>query len=62
MLQSNVKYPLLVEPILIGVSSDEELVGKDANLKYVDDDITNAQKFLELESDRYLCNTIVQET
>jgi hypothetical protein len=44
------------------MSSDEELLGKISNLKYMDHDITDAQKFPELERDQYLCTTTVQET
>jgi hypothetical protein len=42
---SNGKYPVSVAPVPTGVSSDEDMLGKISNLKFMDHDITDAHKF-----------------
>jgi hypothetical protein len=58
----NAKYPLPITPVLNDVSSDEDMLGKVANLKFMDHDITDTHKFPELVKDQYLCTKIVPGT
>jgi hypothetical protein len=51
----NAKYPLPIAPVPKGVRKDEDMLGKVANLKFMDHDITDTQKFPELAKDQYLC-------
>jgi hypothetical protein len=44
----NAKYPLPIAPVPNEVSSDEDMLGKVANLKFMDHDIIDSQKFPEL--------------
>jgi hypothetical protein len=55
IVPSNGKYPLPIAPVLKGVRKDEDMLDKVANLKFMDHDITNTQKFPELARDQYLC-------
>jgi hypothetical protein len=55
----NAKYSVPVVPVLTGVSKAEDMLKKIANLKFMDHDITDTQKFLELARDQYLCTRIV---
>jgi hypothetical protein len=52
---SNSKYPLPIASVLKWVKKYEDMLGKVANLKFMDHDITNKQRFLELVRDQYLC-------
>jgi hypothetical protein len=54
-LPANAKYPVSVAPVPAGVSSDEDMLGKISNLKFMDHDIMDTQKFPELARDQYLC-------
>lgn len=51
---TNGKYPLSIAPVLTSVSSAEDMLGKIANLKFMDHDITDAKKFPELAREQYL--------
>jgi hypothetical protein len=51
---ANGKYPLPIAPVPDGVSSDEDMLGKISSLKFMDHDITDAQKFPELAREKYL--------
>jgi hypothetical protein len=50
---ANGKYPLSVAPVLVGVSSEGEMLGNISNLKFMDHDIIDAQKFPELAKEQY---------
>jgi hypothetical protein len=43
-----------IAPVLDGVSSDEDMLGEDFSLKFMDHDITDAHKFPELAREKYL--------
>jgi hypothetical protein len=58
-LPANAKYPMPVAPVLVGVSSDEDMLRNISNLKFMDHDIMDTQKFLELDRDHYLCTRII---
>jgi hypothetical protein len=58
----NAKYPLSIAPVPVGVSSDEDMLGKISNLKFMDHDITDTQKFPELARDQYLCTKTIPGT
>jgi hypothetical protein len=47
----NAKYPLSIAPVQVGVSSDEYMLRKISNLKFMDHDIIGTQKFLDLARD-----------
>jgi hypothetical protein len=47
----NAKYPLLIAPVMVAISSDEDMIVKIANLKFMDHDITDTHKFHELAKD-----------
>jgi hypothetical protein len=53
------KYSLSIEPVLTSVSSAEDMLGKIANLKFMDHDITDAKKISELAREQYLCTRSV---
>jgi hypothetical protein len=59
---ANGKYPLSIAPVLTGVSSEEDMLGKISNLKFMDHDITDAHKFPELARDQYLCTRSIPGT
>jgi hypothetical protein len=50
----NAKYPLPIALVLKGVRENEDILDKVANLKFMDHNIKNTQKFLELDRDKYL--------
>jgi hypothetical protein len=59
-LPSNAKYPVSVAPILVGVRSNEDMLGKISNLKFMDHDIMDTKKFLGLSRDRSLCTRTIR--
>jgi hypothetical protein len=58
----NAKYPLPKAPVLNGISSDEDMLGKVANLKFMDHDITDTHKFHELVMDQHFCTKTDPDT
>jgi hypothetical protein len=58
----NSKYPLPIAPIPTDVSSDEDMLGKVANLKFMDHDINDSNKLPELAKDQYLCTETIPGT
>jgi hypothetical protein len=58
-LPKDAKYPLVMPEIPPGVIIEGDLMGKVVALKFLDHDITDAQKFLELAWDKYLCTKSV---
>jgi hypothetical protein len=61
--QVNAKYPLPIAPVPKGVSQDKDMLDKVANLKFMDHDITDMQKFPELAGINIYAQrpTLVQE-
>jgi hypothetical protein len=55
IVPSNAKYPLPIAPVPKGVRKDEDMLNKVGNLKFMDHDITDMQKFPKLAKDQYLC-------
>jgi hypothetical protein len=51
---SNGKYPLLKALVQDGVSSDEDILRNISSLNFMDHDIIDAKKLLELAKDEYL--------
>jgi hypothetical protein len=58
-LPANAKYLVLLALVLVGVRSDEDMFGKFSNIKFVEYDIMDTQKFPELVNDQYLCRRTV---
>jgi hypothetical protein len=54
-LPMNEKYPLPIELVLDGLSSDEDMLDKVSNLNFMDHNINDTQKIYELSKDQYLC-------
>jgi hypothetical protein len=53
-LPTNGKYPFPIAPVTVGVSSEEDMFGKIVILKFMDHDITYAQKILDLVREKYI--------
>ena len=47
----NEKYPFPIAPVPIIIGSEEDMLEKVSNLKFMDHDITDTQKFSELDMD-----------
>jgi len=47
----NEKYPFPIAPVPIIIGSEEDMLEKVSNLKFMDHDITDTQKFSELDRD-----------
>jgi hypothetical protein len=56
------KYPLETSPIPLGVSVEGAILGKISTLKFVDHDITDEKRFLEMARGMYLCAKSVPGT
>jgi hypothetical protein len=58
----NAKYPLPIEPFSKGITQYKDMLSKLANLKFMDQDITDTHKFPELDKDQYLCTKTNPDT
>jgi hypothetical protein len=56
------KYPLATPTVPPSVSVEGDMLGKVVSLKFVDHDITDEQKFLEIAREKYLCAKSVPGT
>jgi hypothetical protein len=62
IVPSNSKYPLPIASVLKGVRKDEDMLDKVANLKFMDHDIMDTQKFPELAKDQYFMGIMSGES